>query len=214
MRFCETLRNHLASWLQVCCLKEKGGLGLRQARQNNLAMLLKVGWSLFNKKNSFWCDVFRKKYVHDASFMKIRPIIKSGCKWRIRAGQQVYFWSDWWVGNAPLSRQYQNNEWEHRTNKFLEYIVSNRQWDFSVVENDLDLASLLKIAVVPLLISTIEIQPNVCCWALESDGQFSVGYAYKMLVSTSSTLVVMLILHGFGGYNVQNDFVSLFGWLI
>ncbi|PPD88640.1 hypothetical protein GOBAR_DD14425 [Gossypium barbadense] len=57
----ESVHNHLVKWNQVCRFKSQGGLGLRKARLNNLAMLAKAGWRLHTNQDAVWCQVFRQK---------------------------------------------------------------------------------------------------------------------------------------------------------
>lgn len=47
--------NHLVNWNQVCKMKNIGGLGLRKARLNNLALLTKASWRLHSNRKALWC---------------------------------------------------------------------------------------------------------------------------------------------------------------
>ena len=53
---------HLVSWNSVCARKEDGGLGLRKARHQNQAFMMKLGWGMINKRDSIWVRFLREKY--------------------------------------------------------------------------------------------------------------------------------------------------------
>ncbi|GMP25580.1 hypothetical protein CsSME_00002379 [Camellia sinensis var. sinensis] len=59
----ERKKVHLVKWEKVCKSKNAGELGLKKARDQNLALLAKLGWKLLNKVDSLWCNVLRNKYL-------------------------------------------------------------------------------------------------------------------------------------------------------
>ena len=52
----------MVSWDKVCMRKEVGGLGLRKAKLQNNAFMIKLGWSLINRKDALWVQLMREKY--------------------------------------------------------------------------------------------------------------------------------------------------------
>jgi hypothetical protein len=49
-------------WVDVCRPKESGGLGIRNLRFVNIALLTKWRWRLLNSKESVWKSVLLAKY--------------------------------------------------------------------------------------------------------------------------------------------------------
>lgn len=49
-------------WDVVCCSREEGGLGIRNLKAFNLALLGKWRWSFFTEKESTWSRVLRVRY--------------------------------------------------------------------------------------------------------------------------------------------------------
>lgn len=59
----EKKKIHLVNWHSVCKSKDKGGLGLRKAKTQNLALLMKLGWKLINSDESLWVRILKDKYL-------------------------------------------------------------------------------------------------------------------------------------------------------
>ncbi|KAL4179332.1 hypothetical protein AMTRI_Chr13g86770 [Amborella trichopoda] len=58
----ETKKIHLVSQKQICSDKKKGGLGIRDIRKQNWALLRKWWWRLADNENQLWTQVIRSKY--------------------------------------------------------------------------------------------------------------------------------------------------------
>lgn len=96
---------HLVNWHTVCKDKDVGGLGLRKAQTQNMALLTKLGWKLVCQDDSLWANILRDKYLKHCtlqtwprnrsashswrSIIHTRDIIKEGTKWIIGDGQSV-----------------------------------------------------------------------------------------------------------------------------
>ena len=53
----------------MCVPKACGGMGFKQLKQFNLAILTKQGWRLQVGHNSLVCHVFKAKYFSDCDFV-------------------------------------------------------------------------------------------------------------------------------------------------
>lgn len=49
-------------WSEACKPKSKGGLGVRDIRLVNLALLVKCMWRLILDISGFWCDILAVRY--------------------------------------------------------------------------------------------------------------------------------------------------------
>ena len=54
-------KQHLVSWGKICKPKSEGGLGIRLAKEMNIALLAKLGWRLLNTQDGLWVKIMRKK---------------------------------------------------------------------------------------------------------------------------------------------------------
>jgi hypothetical protein len=58
----------LKSWSSMCIPKALGGLGLRQMKAMNLALITKLGWKFISNQDSLWVKQFRAKYIKYGDF--------------------------------------------------------------------------------------------------------------------------------------------------
>ncbi|CAN1769569.1 Putative ribonuclease H protein At1g65750, partial [Linum perenne] len=54
---------HLVNWDRVCSPNCKGGLGLRSAKELNIAFLMKLNWNMMKNPNELWVKVLSTKYL-------------------------------------------------------------------------------------------------------------------------------------------------------
>ncbi|CAN1810688.1 Putative ribonuclease H protein At1g65750 [Linum perenne] len=63
----EERKSHLISWEQVCKPKALGGLGLRLARELNVAYLVKLAFCFFQRSEVLWVRVLQSKYFWETA---------------------------------------------------------------------------------------------------------------------------------------------------
>ena len=101
------------NWDMICKPKDKGGLGFRELRSFNLALLAKQGWRLQTNSNSLFSQVYKAKYFSHCSFaetkigqnpsyvwrslMVVQNIIQRGMRWQVGDGKKIRVWHDKWV---------------------------------------------------------------------------------------------------------------------
>ncbi|KAL5581006.1 hypothetical protein UlMin_013448 [Ulmus minor] len=102
----------------MCNSKEIGGLGFRDLRCFNQALLAKQGWRLIRKPDSLVARVLKACYFPSGDFLNARKgskasfvwrsiiwgreVIEKGSRWRIGLGLNIDVIQDRWVPNPPM----------------------------------------------------------------------------------------------------------------
>ncbi|KAM1125328.1 hypothetical protein ACFX2I_040662 [Malus domestica] len=100
--------------------KRKGGMGFRNLKDFNLALLAKQCWRLIHDPDSLWAWVLKERYFPNVSFLDAkkggrafwawasllegRDLILKGARWQIMGGQEVRFWMENWVSDIPAGQ--------------------------------------------------------------------------------------------------------------
>ena len=103
------------SWEKLCKPKSNEGMGFRDFKALNLALLAKQGWRMLENPNALVHRVYKAKYFANESFlnaqvgrrpsyvwrsiMAAKDIIMKGSQWCIGNGQKVHIWEDRWIPN-------------------------------------------------------------------------------------------------------------------
>ncbi|XP_027086733.2 uncharacterized protein [Coffea arabica] len=104
---------HWVSWDKLCNRKEDGGMGFRQLKTFNLALLSKQAWRIATQPSSLLHRVYKAKYFPNTDFFQaqegsrpswswrglceVRKYIEAGSRWRVGSGQSIKIWSDRWL---------------------------------------------------------------------------------------------------------------------
>lgn len=184
---------HLVNWHNVCKSKDKGGLGLKKAKNQNLALLTKLGWKIANNEDNLWVKILRDKYLkhhniqswpnnRSASFtwrsiMHIRDILAKRTKWTIGNGKSVDVWKDWWCGNMALAEKYPGI---HTLGNFkVADLIEDGNWNLSPIEQFVDSVTRNDILSITLPVFTqAEDHPS---WVEAPNGSCSVSTAYDFI---------------------------------
>ena len=117
------------SWEKLCEPKGGGGLGFKNLKLFNLALLAKQGWRLQVGHESLVYKVLKAKYFprsdfinasigHNPSYtwqsiMAAQNLVKEGIRWRIGNGANVRVWMDKWLPVLDRCREFRNIEFSH-----------------------------------------------------------------------------------------------------
>lgn len=104
---------HWLSWKQLCLAKKDGGLGFRDLKCFNLALLAKQCWRLLNNQDSLFYKVCKANYFPNTSFLDAavpnhssyawrsinqgQHLIIQGSQWRVGDGSLINIWIDKWL---------------------------------------------------------------------------------------------------------------------
>lgn len=194
---------HLVQWNIVTKPKELGGLGLRSAKDMNMAFLAKLGWRFINsEKDALWVRILAAKYTQwktiiEAlsdkkgtsnvwkSIVKAAQIVRSGCRTQVRNGKNTRFWLDPWIDSKPLAEYLEVHDFSAtRDKKVADFWKEVGGWNWAAITANLPNDIRGKINLFQL-----EIDANACdekFWNLEPSGKFSVNSAYHMLSNSDN----------------------------
>lgn len=114
-------RYHMVKWGRVCRSKQKGGLGVKDLRKQNISLMVKWWWKLETKKG-VWQDIIKARYLRNKtvttvkprfsdspcwkSILKVREFYLVGRKVNIESGDIARIWHDSIVGLPPFKVQF------------------------------------------------------------------------------------------------------------
>lgn len=171
-----------------------GGLGLKKARNQNLALLTKLGWNMIINEECLWVNILWNKYLKNHSIStwpSHRPTshiwrsitntnkwLEKGIKWIIGNGETIDLWKDWWSGDGPLCVQYQGPHTNANV-KVRSIINDNGSMGLGICFLFLILLMIRIIQAIHLpLYATNKDQPS---WVGSTDGRFSTAAAYNLI---------------------------------
>ncbi|XP_052623754.1 uncharacterized protein LOC128129115 [Lactuca sativa] len=114
-------------WLEICKPKEYGGLGIKNLRRWNDALLAKHVWNVVNNKNSLWVQWVRINYIGSRNFWDILQKKSMSWTWKrfleirktvrphviscVGNGRNTSLWHDWWHPIGILCTIILRREW-------------------------------------------------------------------------------------------------------
>ncbi|KAL0444623.1 UNVERIFIED_CONTAM: putative mitochondrial protein [Sesamum latifolium] len=185
---------HWVAWSALCTTIHEGGLGFRDLKSFNLAMLAKQGWRILSSPESLLSRVLKAKYFSQVDFLNAKvghnpsftwrsicaamEIIKAGCRWRIGDGGAVQIWKDAWLPRPVTFRP------TTPLNSLSEdALVSNlllpgtSQWNETLIRQVFNWEDAILILGIPLSAGQY---PDRRIWHYTKDGRFSVKSAYHL----------------------------------
>ena len=95
---------HWKSWNFLTKSKKEGGMGFRDIRSFNLAMLAKQGLRMLQDQNSLLSRCFKAKYFPRCSFMEVADCPNSSYVWKsVLAAQQILKMGCYWIVGTSSS---------------------------------------------------------------------------------------------------------------
>ena len=189
---------HWRNWPDMCLPKSQGGLGFRDIKHFNLAMLGKQGWRLMVTPESLCTRVLKGRYYPNYDFMSAtkkkgashtwrailagRKVLQMGCIRCIGDGITTNIWRDQWlpggVGLKPLC---------HKDGVVAEQVSDllssdGLSWDGVALDQNLVPLDAAAARRIPLGRSMVD----TWAWSGERHGLYSVKSGYRMLAASEA----------------------------
>jgi hypothetical protein len=142
---------HWVKWQKLCNHKKKGGMGFRNLRAFNEALLAKQGWRLITHPNSLAAKVLKAKYYQHDHFLKAKPkhqmsytwrsimqaswVLKKGCYWSVGSGNTIDIWEDNWIHQKGSSSTWSTRPEANVYTKVKDLMKTNsNDWEVEIVK--------------------------------------------------------------------------------
>uniref|UniRef100_A0A7N2L004 RNase H type-1 domain-containing protein n=1 Tax=Quercus lobata TaxID=97700 RepID=A0A7N2L004_QUELO len=159
------------SWDKLCMPKVDGGMGFKQLKPFNLALLAKQWWRLQMGQNSLVYHVFKAKYFPNCDFVEASL-----------GANPSYGWKDKWL---PSSSTYKvvsprlNSPLDLRVSELID--MENRCWNIHLLQQLFLPFEVEEISSIPLSNS---LPFDKLIWTGTSNGLFIVRSAYKLAMES------------------------------
>ena len=183
---------HWQSWDRLTQPKYKGGMGFRDLRLFNVAMLGKQGWRLITKPESLCARVLKGRYFHETNFMEAtrkkhasqtwraalaaRDVLQHGLIKRISDGESTNIWRDRWLPKHITGKPITPGDGQE-LHRVSELMTASGQWNEDLIREiffPIDAEAILQLPIRPR-------DGDVWAWEPERHGIYSVRSAYKLL---------------------------------
>ncbi|XP_043812756.1 uncharacterized protein LOC110619075 [Manihot esculenta] len=176
--------------------KGDGGMGFRDLRCFNAALLGKQGWRILSDINSLLYNVLRAKYFPSGDFMSAslgsnysyvwksvhssQQLLVRGTRWRVGDGRSIFVKNNPWlpsdsnfVPNDPMFI----DDAIHVSDLF---VPGELRWDLEKVLNIFSMDDVRSILAIPLPLNP---RPDKLIWHFEKRGFYMVKTAYYCVLS-------------------------------
>ncbi|CAL1356041.1 unnamed protein product [Linum trigynum] len=177
----------------LICSKAQGGMGFRDLRGFNKALLARQVWNLYTRPDSLVARLLKAKYhkndsILDArvggrpsyvwrSLMSAQEFLVEGMCWRIGNGATVRIWGDRWVPSAP-GFIVQSSPTGLPVDAVVRDLFEEglERWDDTMLESCFSADMVHAIRQIPLRDLG---EPDCMIWADSKDGRYTARDGYR-----------------------------------
>ena len=182
------------AWEKMCTPKNEGGMGFKDLKAFNLALLVKQGWRISQDLDSLAHRVLKEKYFSDSNFLEAelgknpsytwrslvaaRGVLHRGLRWNIGNGWKAKIWTDRWIP-TPNSFMVVSPRPKNAENELVETLLDRElgRWNTSAVRNNFLPHEAMTILSIPI---NQNLPDDSLVWAWMKKGIFTVKSAYHI----------------------------------
>ncbi|KAJ8765399.1 hypothetical protein K2173_012096 [Erythroxylum novogranatense] len=177
-------------WKKLAIPKKFKGLGYRELRHFNLALLAKQGWRILKFPNSIVSSILKARYFPYTDFIsadlgnnpsqiwrsihQAKAILLRGCRRRVGNGQSVQIWRDPWLmdGSDPFVQ----SECTVEVN-YVSDLMEGHRWNESKIRRIFTQRDAELIFQIPLSLSS---KQDDWLWTHNNQGEYRVKEGYRL----------------------------------
>ncbi|KAL4318880.1 hypothetical protein GQ457_18G015470 [Hibiscus cannabinus] len=189
---------HWLSWDKLCKSKKFGGMGFRDLRSFNLALVAKQAWRILKNPQPLLARVLKGLYFPSGNIFLAQKghnpswawssiheglkLIEEGSIWRVGNGKGISIWEDKWIPSSPdheVSSPIPDNCHLYRVANLLD--PNQRQWSHYKLSNLFNPSEINAISSIPIG------GPNVkdeLIWPYSKNREYSVKSGYHLSFSS------------------------------
>ncbi|XP_042962379.1 uncharacterized protein LOC122296642 [Carya illinoinensis] len=184
----DTSKIQWVRWNQLSYSKEAGGLGFRDFKSFNLALLAKQGWRILQNPSSLAAMVLKQKYFPKTGLLDAtlgaRPsfawrgvcaglkILREGLVWRVGNGHNINIWKDWWLTSFPSKRVGSTRPVGCECEKVSDLIDSDLKiWKYPLIQELFTVQEYEAVKAIPISAGGKE---DRMIWHFSTNGQYLV----------------------------------------
>nr|XP_040258536.1 uncharacterized protein LOC109764695 [Aegilops tauschii subsp. strangulata] len=184
-------KTHWLAWPKILAHKTQGGLGFRDFRAFNQALLARQAWRLLINPHSLCAQVLKARYypegrLEDTVFSgNASPtwqaiqygleLLKKGLVWRVGDGRNIRIWRDRWIPREP-SRQLITQQGTCRLRRVAELLHEDGAWRVDLLHRYFHPTDM---EVISSIRTSTRVTDDIIAWAPEKNGIFTVRSAYR-----------------------------------
>ena len=185
------------AWEKMCKPKVDGGMGFKDLKAFNLALLAKQGWQIIQNPSSLAHKVLKARYFPESNFMEAqlgkkpshtwrslmaaREVLDRGLRWNIGNRQSVRIWAHRWLP-TPHSFKVISPRPQVIEGEMVESLLNwvEGDWKKNLVRSTLLPHEAEAILSIPISHTFPE---DALTWAWTPNGKFTVSSAYNVACS-------------------------------
>lgn len=181
---------HWRKWDILSSSKSEGGMGFRDLKAFNLALLAKQCWRLVLNPSSFWARVLKGIYFPRDNFMNAKKgsraswiwnsllrgmdVLLASVRWQVGNGKSIHFWSDRWVPNSPHFFV-RDAKGPFNLDSFVADFITGGRWNTSKLKDHVSAKAISDIISIPLSFTDAH---DRLVWHYTSKGNYTVKSGY------------------------------------
>lgn len=137
----------------MCAPKSEGGMGFKDLKTFNKALLVKQGWRILHETSSLLHKIYKAKYFPHVNFLEAglgehpsyawrgiweaKGLLKQGSIWMVGNGKTINIWSDHWIPSFRPS-SYSSREAKHSLkDAMVSYLIDQdtNRWEVEKINN-------------------------------------------------------------------------------